>query len=259
MGITSSKKKTKKLLASQENDADCQISTIEEVEEQSIPDIEDNEDKISNLEEKIEEISEIVPELIVEVNTLPELTTISKLPNDINELPSFVKSDDIMSLKNEISAMKEERDSLRTSFTEEFRSKLAEIHNHLQKRLDFLQQEVETNVKAKYEASLKSYEVQVNILEKKNKILQNLLVCIFWVRKTFFSLFFSFENIKTRYDNRESKPEDIAKISELEEKVALQKDKIKNLYQGLTSYKKGQFDNTSSGSSKKIKKKKNNG
>lgn len=70
---------------------------------------------------------------------------------------------------------------------------------------------------------------------------------------------FRFENIKTRFDNRESKPEDLAKISELEEKVALQKDKIKNLYQGLTNYKKGQSDNTSSGSSKKIKKKKNNG
>lgn len=181
MGITSSKKKAKKIVVSQKNDTDCQISTIEEVEEHSIPEIEDiEENKISNLTEQIEEISENAPELILEVNALPELTTISKLPNDIPALQSFgnldqtSKLNDIVSLKSQISALIEERDNLRTTFTEEFKTKLAEIHDHLQKRLDFLQQEVEINVKAKYEASLKSYEVQMKILEKKNKILQDL-------------------------------------------------------------------------------------
>lgn len=181
MGISSSKKKTKKAAAAENSEASSQITTIEEVEEQSIPEVESfEEDKILNLVENIEEISEHLPEMMVEVNMLPGSTMISKLPTDIQDLQSFgkldqtTKTDEIMSLKEEIMKLKEERDSLRDSFSEEFKTKLAEIHGHLQKRLDSLQEEVETNVKAKFEATLKTYDVQVKILEKKNKILQDL-------------------------------------------------------------------------------------
>lgn len=178
MGISSSKRKAKKVVL-ESDPINFEISTIEEVEEQ--PDVTDSLDleEIPDLESKIEEVNDVPQELIVEVNILSE-STISKIPNEVidqqyfGKAEPFEKVDEILVLQNEITKLNEEKEHLRNTFSEEYKTKLAEIHGHLQKRLDFLQQEVEENIKAKYEASLKSYDVQLKILERKNKILQDL-------------------------------------------------------------------------------------
>lgn len=186
MGISSSKRKTRTMIVEKFNISRSPCSTIEEVNENieldsekksSENNLEESDRKLFH-EEKVEQISDNVPELLMEVNMFPELTKISKIPDssEIQSLGStdFVKCSEIQNLRQEIEKLKKEREYLNLKFTDEYKTKLAEIHEHLQKRLDFLHTEVEANTKAKYEASLKSYEVQMKILEKKNKILQDL-------------------------------------------------------------------------------------